>query len=51
MPARNLATSYLHLQHKRSLLLAEKAFLKDKLAFVQGALATVNQGLRALKKS
>jgi hypothetical protein len=51
MPAKNPSASYLHLQHRRSLLLAEKSFLKDKLAFVQGALATVNQGLRALKKS
>ena len=50
MPAKNIASRFLHFQHKRSLLLAEKAFLKDKLAFVQGALAEVNQALRVLKK-
>lgn len=50
MSAKSSAARYIHLQHKRSLLLAEKSFLKDKLAFVQGALAEVNQALRALKK-
>jgi hypothetical protein len=50
MPAKILADRYIHLQHKRSLLLAEKSFLKDKLAFVQGALSEINQSLRALKK-
>jgi hypothetical protein len=50
MSAKSLTAPYIHLQHKRSLLLAEKSFLKDKLAFVQGALSEVNQALRALKK-
>jgi uncharacterized protein YydD (DUF2326 family) len=50
MSAKILTPRFLHLQHKRSLLLAEKSFLKDKLAFVQGALTEVNQALRTLKK-
>jgi len=50
MAAKNLSARNLHLQHKRELLLAEKSFLKDKLAFVQGALSEVNQALLALKK-
>ncbi len=50
MPAKNLESRYLHLQHKRTLLLAEKSFLKDKLAFVTGALGEVNQALRTVKK-
>jgi len=49
MADKKLSPTYIHLDHKRTLLLAEQAFLKDKLAFVKKTLATVKAELAKLK--
>lgn len=49
MPNFNQSPKAIHLQHKRELLLAEREFLKDKLAFVKKALQGITAELKKLK--
>jgi len=49
MADKKLSPTYIHLEHKRTLLLAEQAFLKDKLTFVKTSLATIKADLAKLK--
>ena len=50
MPTFNQSPKAIHLQHKRELLLAERAFLKDKMLFVKKALQDVAEELSKLKR-
>ncbi len=49
MTDRIVATEFLHLQHKKDLLEAERAFLADKQAFVRDSLKIIDLRLRKLK--
>ena len=50
MSTNQLSSESIHLQHKRELLLAEKSFIDDKLAFVKKSLQAISQELSRLRK-